>query len=1021
MSGRRLVPCRQPAPRGALILFLIALVLGTASASAYAASDVVISQIYGGGGNSGATYKNDFIELFNRGSAPVSLNGWSVQYASTTGTSWSNKTNLPDIALQPGQYLLIQEAAGSGGTADLPTPDVIGAINLSGTAGKVALVNTATTLTGSCPTGAAVVDFVGFGSGTNCSEAAPAATLSNATAAQRAGQGCTDSDNNSADFASGAPTPRNSASLQHSCGAPVNAAIVPVCPATLSVTLGQAGSASLSASDSDGRVNGASITSASVPGIALGALTPASAVGSSASVALDVANTAAAGTYPVVIDFTNDQAQNASCTVAVSVQAPVAVTKTIPQIQGSGASSPFAGTTQTAEGVVTAVFPGLRGYYLQDPLGDGDPTTSDGIFVFVGSAPTVSVGDRVRITATVSEFNSGSAANPVTELVSPSAVSVLSSGNSVTPTAISIPLSSANDLERYEGMLVSFSSPLTVSQNYFQGRYGQVTLSAGRLEKPTNRYPAGSPAALAATAANAANMILLDDGSSAQNPNPTPYIGAGNTLRAGDSVTALVGVIDYGLATSSNPGPTAYKLHPVSAPVFSRDNARSPAPVVTLGNLRVASFNVLNYFTTFTDGTTAGGQVGQGCTLGGSTSAANCRGADSLAEFNRQQAKIVAAMQAIDADVFGLMEIQNNGETAVANLVAALNAAAGSGTYDYVPMPTGAGSTGTDAIRVAMIYKPARLTLVGASLSDPDTINNRPPLAQTFQATNGERFSVVVNHLKSKSSCPGDGSANDDQGDGQGCWNALRVLQAQRLANVFIPQVQTAANDPDVLAIGDFNSYGFEDPINTLTGQGLVNEIERFVRPVATPYSYVFDGEAGYIDHGLATAALDAQTAGVTEWHINADEPSIIDYNLEFKQPACTTCAPDLYTATPYRASDHDPVVVSLNLQATAVDVTSQLSVSISGLRYNRAAQTYSGTLRLSSASYATSQPLLVQLNGLTAGVTLVNASGQHAGAPYITVTGGISAGGSVSVPLTFRNPGNQPINYTVQVFAGAF
>ena len=317
---------------------------------------------------------------------------------------------------------------------------------------------------------------------------------------------------------------------------------------------------------------------------------------------------------------------------------------------------------------------------------------------------------------------------------------------------------------------------------------------------------------------------------------------------------------------------------------------------------------MLNYFTTFTDGNTASGQTGQGCTLDTSTLASNCRGASNLAEFNRQRAKIVSAIQAIDADVVGLMEIQNNANTALQNLVDSLNTAMGVGTYAAAALPVG--GTGTDAIRVAVIYKPGKLSPVGDAVSDTDPIHNRPPLAQTFSALNGEKFSVVVNHFKSKGSCPDSSDPNADQGDGQGCWNTLREQQSQALLN-FIGTRTASVGDDDMIVIGDLNAYGMEDPILVLTNGGLVNEISRHN---SADYSYVFDGEAGYLDHALATAALSSQITGTGHWPINADEPSVIDYNTEFKQPACATCSADLYTATPYRSSDHDPVIVGLSL-----------------------------------------------------------------------------------------------------------
>jgi predicted extracellular nuclease len=488
---------------------------------------------------------------------------------------------------------------------------------------------------------------------------------------------------------------------------------------------------------------------------------------------------------------------------------------------------------------------------------------------------------------------------------------VLGKGNVIAPTGITLPLASVAAWEKYEGMLVRFSLALTVAQNYFLGRFGQLTLSGSRMEVPTNRYRPRSSAAIALRASNNANFVVLDDASSSQNPNPIPYIGIDNTVRSGDTVSGLTGVIDFGSISSTPTGAASYKLQPTIAPVFSRKNVRTTAPAAVGGNVKVASFNVLNFFSTFTNGLNAEGQTTTGCKQGSVVSKTNCRGADNLTEFNRQRAKIVAAMKAIDADVFGLMEMQNNGNTAIAYLVNSLNTLIGSNTYAYLPVPTDPTATGDDAIRLAIIYKPAKLVPVGAPMTDINPVNSRPPLAQTFRASTGKRFSLIVNHFKSKGSCPTDGSLDTDQGDGQGCWNALRTAQATRLLS-FISQVQTAAADTDVLVIGDFNAYGAEDPIFTLQNGGLVNQIERFVRPRGMPYSYVFDGESGYLDNALATSSLSAKVTGVSEWHINADEPTVIDYNTEFR-------VQDLYTASQFRSSDHDPVVIGLNLPTPAL------------------------------------------------------------------------------------------------------
>jgi DNA/RNA endonuclease G (NUC1)/predicted extracellular nuclease len=282
---------------------------------------VVISQVYGGGGNAGATLKNDFIELFNRGTSSVSLNGWSVQYASSAGTTWT-ATNLTNVSLAPGQYYLIQEQAGAGGTVSLPSPDASGNIAMSATAAKVALTNSTAVLSGSCPSGGSLVDLIGFG-GANCFEGTGFPALTNTTAAIRNNSGCTDTDNNASDFASGAPSPRNTATALHPCT--VNQAIVPSCPASLNTVQGTPTSTGVSARDPDGTVTSATITSTPVTGITLTGFTPASGVGGTANATLNVSNATAPGTYNVVIQYQNNDSptpQTATCTVVVTVTPP---------------------------------------------------------------------------------------------------------------------------------------------------------------------------------------------------------------------------------------------------------------------------------------------------------------------------------------------------------------------------------------------------------------------------------------------------------------------------------------------------------------------------------------------------------------------------------------------------------------------------------------------------------------------------------------------------------------------------
>jgi len=989
-------------------LTVLAALLAGLSAPALAVSNsVVISQVYGGGGNTGASHRNDFIELFNRGSTPVDLSTWSVQYAGSAGSSWQ-QTRLTGTLL-PGQYYLVQEGGNAAVGTVLPTPDATASIAMSGTAGKVALVSNQTTLTVSNPaSNPAVVDFVGFGSATNAYEgAAPTGTLSNGTGAIRNDGGCTDTDNNGADFTVATPTPRNSASPYKLCGGggtnpdPVAQPIALNCPATITGRAGAGGSGILRASDPDSIVDSATITGGARTGISLAGFTAAAGIGDSASVQLTVDASVAGGNYPVAVTFTNDDGQSASCTVNVLVSGE----QTISQLQGSGAASPFNNTVQTTTGVITKLL--SSGYYIQDPQGDRDPTTPDAIYVYTGSANAPGkVGDLVRVTGTVTEYTPSGAPRSYTEIKDITASANLGVGQPVSVTNIQL---GAEDLRRYEGMLVSFSGGLTVNGNGYLGDRGELVLGNGRLETPTNRYRPNTPEAIALAAANERNMVVLDD-NSFTTPAHIPYLGQDGTVRAGDTVNDLVGVLDFGAVGG---GGGWYKLQPTETPTFSRTNPREAAPAIAAGNVRVASANVLNFFTTFTNGgDVTGATSGKGCTIGNSTSAGNCRGADNMAEYIRQRDKIVNELKAMDADAVGLMEIQNNGDTAVSYLVDALNASIGSTTYAYVPKPP---ATGTDAIRVAMIYKPSKLSLVGGAMSDNDSINNRPPMAQTFQVrSNGAKFSLIVNHLKSKGSCGG-GAGNTDSGDGQGCWNATRVQQATRLAQYFIPAVVTASGDPDVLAVGDFNSYGHEDPINYLTGTGMVNELERFVRPNGTPYSYVFDGMSGYLDHALASSTLDPQVVGVTEWHNNADEPEAIDYNIG-------DTADDPYVNNAFRASDHDPVVVSLNLAGASMDVTASVKIVQSGLVLSRGTSKSTGTVTFTNTSGATlTGPLQFRLDGLTGG-TLDNASGNQGGAPYITLpVSNLAAGASVTVTTTFSNPNKTTIVYKPVLISGTF
>ncbi len=592
-----------------------------------------------------------------------------------------------------------------------------------------------------------------------------------------------------------------------------------------------------------------------------------------------------------------------------------APTTPIHTVQGSGSASTLIGQQHDVDGVVVADFQSvstIRGFYIQEPTADfdADPTTSEGVFIYDNNfGVPVAVGDLVRVTGYVSEFQQQ------TQISSVSAVTVCGTGT-VVPQAITLPFSDTAYPERFEAMSVTLTQTLTVNENYNLGRGGILTLANGRLRQPTNVVAPGAPA-IALQAANNLNQVILDDSNLAQNPDPIIYplpagLSALNTVRSGDQVSNIAGVFSEGGSGWANT--TAYRIHPVSSsPAFTVANPRpvAPDPVRAGGSLRVSSFNVLNFFLTL-DTTTGTGPCGPGQNM-------ECRGANTAAEFTRQRDKLLQALYGLNADIVGLMELENTPNVEpLADIVAGLNALAGSGTYAYIA--TGVINPG-DVIKVGLIYKPAVVQPVGDfailnSLIDPnfDTSRHRPALAQTFQqVSTAGRFTIVVNHLKSKG-CTGASGLDTDQGDGQSCFNLTRTTGANALAS-WIATDPTRTGDPDFLVLGDLNSYAMEDPMVALEDAGYTNLETQFVGVNA--YSYVFTAQAGSLDHSMANASLLPQVSGATTWHINADEPSVLDYNVEFKSAGQVV---SLYNADPYRTSDHDPLLIGLNL--TPVDAS---------------------------------------------------------------------------------------------------
>jgi predicted extracellular nuclease len=568
---------------------------------------------------------------------------------------------------------------------------------------------------------------------------------------------------------------------------------------------------------------------------------------------------------------------------------------TIGSVQGSGAASPVVDSTVRVEGVVTGDFQvgGFNGYYVQGE-GDGDSATSDGIFVYAPGGDDVAVGDSVHVVGEVSEFNG------LTEITADD-VEICASG---VPLPAATPLTlPATDTQResLEGMRVTLPQSLTILEYFEFGRFGTIDIGLDRQYQPTATFLPGTADVGLEAAANLAERITVDDGRSTQNPDPAIHPNGmtftlANTFRGGDVLTAVTGVLDQRFGT--------YAIQPTQAAQYEAANPRPAVPEVG-GDVTVASFNVLNYFTTVDPTPTNAGDDSY------------TRGADTAEELARQQAKIVAALAAIDADVFGLIEIENSGvagfptdtgapDTAVSTLTDALNAAVGAGTYAFIPT----GPIGTDAITTALLYKPSVVTPVGAfqlmdQSKDPRWLDdrNRPGLTQTFEDADGGAFTVVVNHLKSKgSACPGD--ADPEQGN---C-NIVRTQAAEALADWLATDPTGQDTVGRELIIGDLNAYDKEDPIRALETAGYTDLLFEFQGEDA--YTYVFDGQLGYLDHALAGTELLADVTGASAWNINADEPSLIDYDMTFKLPAQDA----LFAPDPYRSSDHDPVIVGLSL-----------------------------------------------------------------------------------------------------------
>jgi 5'-nucleotidase len=968
-----------------------------------AGTDLVINEVYGGGGNAGAVYTNDFIELFNPTGAAIPLEGKSLQYRSAAATTAAPGSTgvfaFPAGSSVPAHgYYLVQAAAGATPVAPLPmTPDatVPGTnLNLSGTGGQIFLANTTTALAPVTNAAApwtfsgSVVDFVGWGSSTVTFEGTDkAAATANGTSTSRAATHA-DSNNNIADFATGVPTPKNSTITEG--GDPEPADLVADSESDITTTVDAQVSATLTAT------GGKEPYAWSATGLPAG-------VTLSAAGALSGSPTTA-GTYPVTATVTDDsdpeQTDEVTFTITVG---PAPETLPIATIQGNGERSPYAPETGTGQGtevvtttgVVTGMYKdpsfannGFDGFTIQTG-GTGPGTTtggaSDGVFVYYGSNTLpagIAVGDSVRVTGKVSEFFG------LTEInVTGTGVTELGTAlPAVTPLPTGFPTTDAAR-EVLESMLIAPTGDFTVTNAYATNQYAEIGLAAGDgpLRQPTEFADAGDDAAVQAIRdENAERAVTLDDGTGVNylgnqttKAQPVPWLtqGAGaNPVppRVGAGVTFHAPVVvDY--------RNDIWKLQPqqpvttdgAAIATFEDTRADNVVPRDVLGaegDLKIATFNVLNYFNTTGEAYAAAGPLqnppldtfctyytdrgpGTAQRIGNNSCGVRLlddpdtakdesqdndgrgpRGAATAASLARQEAKLASTVTALGADVVGLEEIENSiklpGETnrddAVARVVAILNNAAGSTVWAYVKSPgealTAAAVGEQDTIRPAFIYKVDSVEPVGKSdilFGTDEFANAREPLAQVFKAKgapDADGFAVIVNHFKSKGdSCTAQeaeqGSpkcaVGDNKSDGEvGAFNGDRVRQANRLLQ-FADDFKTDRGVDAVFLAGDFNAYSMEDPVQAIEAGGF-DPVES---TDAADESYSYDGLSGSLDHVFGNAAAMDMVTGADIWEINANEAASYQYS-RYNYNVTDFWLPN----KPWATSDHNPEIVGIKV-----------------------------------------------------------------------------------------------------------
>ncbi len=541
----------------------------------------------------------------------------------------------------------------------------------------------------------------------------------------------------------------------------------------------------------------------------------------------------------------------------------------IGQVQGTGAQSQLLGQTVTVEGVVSQRDGSAGGWFVQD-AGDGDEASSDAILVADSqAAAAIQPGDRVRVRGVVVEQPIGRASRTALEQVQ---VQRLGRGV-VEPVAVT---GAVQDWERLEGMTLRFDAPLLLADSGDLDKHGRVLASVGeRLWQPAERAEPGSDAQRAVVADNARRQLWLE----ANDVTGAAWPAGLAQARSGSRLDGVTGVLDQ--------AQSGYRLRLAATPTLQA--AARPQPPQVPGDFRIAALNLENLFN-------GDGHGGGFPTL---------RGARTPAELSAQLAKHVATINGLGADIVALMELENDGygaDSSIATLVDALNAGGGGANWRFVD--TGKGP-GDNAIRVGLIYRNDRVRAQGRPATmegGPFGPHSRAPIAQAFVPlkdgrVDGATFVVVANHFKSKGCSEAEG-ADRDQGDGAACWNATRTQSARVLAH-FVLANPTGYGRALTLLVGDFNAYARESPLRTLEEDGWRDAFA--VAGVDSPYSYVYDGQLGRLDHALLSPGLAQRLRGAAEWHSNADEPDSAGYRAGGPGP--------------WRSSDHDPLLLGFDLR----------------------------------------------------------------------------------------------------------